>query len=251
MNKPATITFPNAQTAAIVQLQRSESLLQTLNALAIPHPRPTLVLVGGASQLGEPEFQQVRSLFTEVLVPLAEKWRAVVVDGGTDAGVMRLMGQARAAANATFALVGVCPTDLVITPMQKPLQDAVPLEPNHTHFVMVQGDRWGDESETLAKVATAIAGGMPSVTVLINGGEITWQDAKANVDEGRSLIVVEGTGRTADILAAALDQAAQGEAGQDERAVALLASNLVRKVSLAAGMGALTRIIEGLFAAGE
>jgi hypothetical protein len=249
MNQPVTITFPNAQTAAIAQLQGSESLLQVLDALAIPHPRPTLVLVGGASHLGESELQQVRSLFIEALVPLAKKWQAVVVDGGTDAGIMRLMGQARAEANATFALVGVCPRELVITPMQEPLQDAVPLEPNHTHFVMVQGDRWGDESETLAKVATAIAGEMPSVTVLINGGEITWQDAKANVDEGRSLIVVEGTGRTADILAAALDRA--GEMGQDQRAAALLASNLVRKVSLAAGMGALTRIIEGLFAAGE
>jgi hypothetical protein len=248
MPSVATITFANDHTAAIAQFQGSASLSALLVGLGVPQARPTIVLVGGASRLAAADLQRVRSLFTEAIVPLAQKWQAVVVDGGTDAGIMQLMGAARAAAGAKFALVGVCPTALVFVPGQRALRsDVVPLEPHHTHFVMVPGDRWGDESKTLAQVATTIAAGMPSVTVLINGGEITWEDAKANLEERRSLVVVEGTGRTADVLAAAMESEA---AGGDERAVALLRTGLVRKVALAAGSEGLIRVVEEVFAAG-
>ena len=47
-----------------------------------------------------------------------------------------------------------------------------PLELNHSHFVMVPGDEWGDESNWIAQVADTVAGDMASVTLLVNGGEI-------------------------------------------------------------------------------
>jgi SLOG in TRPM, prokaryote len=246
---PITLTFSNDKTALAIRVQSVGGLAETLVNAGLPQNRPTLVLVGGASQLSEEDFQQVQSMVTEAIAPVVQKWQAVVVDGGTDVGVMRLMGQARAELDETFVLVGVCPEAMVTLPGKERAdteKESVVLEPHHTHFVLTSGDRWGAESETLAKVATAIAGEQPSVTVLINGGEITWQDAAWNVKEGRSLIVVEGTGRTADVLAAAM----VGD-GQDERAVALVRSGLVRKVALADGSGALVRIIEELFGVGE
>jgi hypothetical protein len=56
------------------------------------------------------------------------------------------------------------------------------LDERHTHFVLVPGEDWGDESELVSAFATAVARGSRSVTVLANGGAIAWRDAAWSVD---------------------------------------------------------------------
>ncbi|NJK53203.1 MAG: hypothetical protein HC936_11070 [Leptolyngbyaceae cyanobacterium SU_3_3] len=211
--------------ASVVRVDPAVGLAIALREVGLSaQPRRVLVVVGGASKLTKAGHQGVRQLFLEVLAPLAQKWQACVVDGGTDTGVMQLMGQARTAINGTFPLVGVAPIDLATLPNQTPAsEDSAPLEPNHTHFLLIPGSQWGDDSPWIAQVATELANNAASVTVLINGGEITWQDALQNVQQGRSVIVVSGTGRTADLMAAAL----RGEA-TDHRADPLIASGLLK-----------------------
>ncbi len=245
MTQPSTITFSD-HTATVISVESLAEFPDVLDTLNIPRSRPTLVIIGGASRLSEDDYDRVRLLFTEALAPIAQRYQAVVLDGGTDTGVMRLMGQARSELHATFPLIGVSPIDLVTLP-ERPstLEDSAPLEPNHTHFFLVPGDRWGDESHWLAQVASAIAAEAPSITILINGGEVTWEDAAQNVETGRSLIVIAGSGRTADILAAAI----QGTAS-DNRAEKLIQSGLVRSLHLADGSAALARIIEEAFTTG-
>lgn len=238
-----TITFADRTTAKLFRMQSLAELPHLLDRARLPRNCPTLVVIGGASRLSEEDFDRVRRLFVEALVPIAQKWQAVVVDGGTDAGVMQLMGQARAELGASFPLVGVCPAALVTLPNQAVSEDATFLEPHHTHFVLVSGDRWGDESVGMARLATEISRGAASVAILINGGEVTWQDAKANTDEGRLLIVVSGSGRTADILAAAVEGKTI-----EPRAKELIETGLVRPIELAAGSVALAQIIETIFA---
>lgn len=77
------------------------------------------------------------------------------------------------------------------------------------------------------------------MTVLVNGGQIAYDDVERSVQAGRRVVVVAGSGRTADALAGAVD------GGQsDERAMALAASGLVSSVTgrpaggLAAMLGA-------------
>lgn len=244
MSKPSKISFSNGSVAEAIQLDTSTDLTSVLHQLGLEGRHPALVLIGGASKLSPTDFKRLQKLFVKVLAPLAQKWQAVVIDGGTDAGVMRLMGQARSAICADFPLVGITPMGLATLPTQiATAPEAAPLEPHHTHFILVPGSNWGDESFWIAKVASTIADAM-SVTLLINGGEITWKDATQSVEADRSIIVVAGTGRTADILAAAL----YGHSG-DERAETLIASGLVRAIDLDAGADILTAMIEDIFAA--
>ena len=93
--------------------------------------------------------------------------------------------------------------------------------------LLVPGSSWGDEAPWIARVASTIARGRPSVTVLLNGGDIAWTDAEESVADGRPVLAVAGSGRTADELAAA---AAGGPA--DERAAALVRTGLVEAVAL-------------------
>jgi len=48
--------------------------------------------------------------------------------------------------------------------------DAAELERHHTHFVLVPGNEWGDESPWLADVADTLAAGEPSVTIVASSG---------------------------------------------------------------------------------
>ena len=80
---------------------------------------------------------------------------------------MRLLGEAHAAAAPDTSLVGVAAARTVVIPGTPPHgDDAAPLEPHHTHFVLVPGDDWGAEARWIADVATSLAGGTPSVTVV-------------------------------------------------------------------------------------
>lgn len=245
MEKFFNITFAN-RTAAVIPVQSLTELSASLQSIGLDLPsRPVLVIIGGASKLSEADYQQLRRLFLEGLAPVAQQWQACVVDGGTDAGVMKLMGEARTAIAGTFPLIGVTPIGLAALPGTIPQSDeATPLEPSHTHFVLVPGANWGDESAWIAAVASELAGNAPSVAILINGGEITWKDAFCNAEVGRSIVVVAGSGRTADQIAAGL----RGEPA-DERASALIESGLVQAVHLNKGTEALASLLEKMFSA--
>lgn len=235
MQHPVSIEFESGLTAKAFypQADNADTALESalecaLKCLGLKSPRPVLVVVGGASLLSDAARERLRSLFLDVLAPLAESLNACVVDGGTDAGVMQMMGQARYKIGATFPLIGVTSVGLATLPdREPPAEDACPLEPHHTHFLIVPGSQWGDESPWMAKLASTLSGPAPAVTVLINGGQITWVDAARSVDAKLPVVVVAGSGRTADILAAALNGNVT-----DDRAEALIESGLLQAVDL-------------------
>lgn len=214
--------------------------------LGLELDRPTLVLVGGASKLSDADFKKVEDFFGNVLAPLAQELNLTVVDGGTDAGVMRLIGNARASIGGTFPLVGVAPVGLVDLPDQPASgEDSAPLEDHHTHCLLIPGDQWGDESTWIAHVASVLSNNNSSTAILINGGEVTWKDAQSNVAVERTVIVMDGSGRTADILADAI----AGDAVSDQRARPLVESGFLTSLDLSQSLEDLADQIRDRFTA--
>lgn len=200
------IEFGDGHAARVARPRRLAGVAAAVGELGLAGRHRVLVVVGGASGLDEPAKERLRPLFSQVLVPVAKAWNAVVVDGGTDSGVMQLLGQAARTEGASVPLVGVAVDKKVTVPGDAAESRGLSaLERNHTHFVLVPGSSWGDESPWLARVATEIAGGAPSVTVLINGGDIALQDVANSVAARHPVLVIKGTGRAADRIAAALD----------------------------------------------
>jgi hypothetical protein len=230
MDADTTLAFPSGRRARAVRVRDERDLGAALAAFGLERDRPALVLVGGADDL--PDAQGLGPLFAEV-VALAERLGASVVDGGTDAGIMRLAGEAHAAARATFPLVGVAAEATVVLPRAAPEDGDAPLEPNHTHFVFVPGSEWGDEVPWLGRVAAALAGRAPSATLLVDGGDVALRDVEASLQAGRAVVVVAGSGRAADEFATG---AAAG---------AMPASAPVTVLAPAAVPGEVARLLEG------
>ncbi len=197
-----TITLSSRKKTPKTYVQNLSEIKDKLNELKLQPGQPTILLVGGADALDESLAQSLKSLFVENLAPFAEELGAYVVDGGTDAGVMRLMGEARKEIDGTFPLIGVASIDTVNFLGNQPKnQNAADLESNHTHFVFVPGENWGDESPWLHRIASFLSEGSTSVTILINGGEIARKDVENSLVSERSVIVISGTGRLADEIA--------------------------------------------------
>ena len=173
-----------------------------LRTLGVAVRRPVLVSVGGADGM-TPGDLAVMAGALERIIPALDGWGAAIVDGGTDSGVMKVMGRLRAAAGARFPLVGVAAEGTVILPGIPARPEAAALEPHHTQVILVPGQTWGDESPWLSRVATAIAAGQPSLTLVVNGGQITYDDIGHSLQAGLPVIILAGTGRAADTIAAA------------------------------------------------
>jgi SLOG in TRPM, prokaryote len=189
---------------SLIRVTRSGDIPAALEAHGLRLGRPVLVLVGGADAMDWSALTALDRTLRSAVLPLLDRRDATAVDGGTDSGVMRVIGRARSAADHRFPLVGVAADGTVVVPGSGPADpDRVALEPNHTHVVLVPGSEWGDESPWLAEVADVVADGAPTVTVAVNGGEITFDDALASLDRGRPVVILAGTGRTADEIAGA------------------------------------------------
>jgi SLOG in TRPM, prokaryote len=181
---------------------RHAELDAALVRLGVARNVPVILLIGGASGMAADQADAAQAAIREGVAPVAAELGATVVDGGTDAGVMRLAGEARAAlGGAAFALVGVVAEALLLTHAGADQPRAFP-EPNHSHLVVVPGSNWGDETPWLFDVAQWIAGSQPIRTVLVNGGPIARAELEESIRRGIPAIAIRGTGRAADAVGA-------------------------------------------------
>ena len=225
MQEPFVVELGGGSRALGVRVDAAADLVWAVRELDVGG-RAAIVVVGGASGMSGAEGRKLEPLFSDVLAPLAQRLGVTVIDGGSDTGVMRLMGRARGDGGWTFPLIGVIVDELADYSNGSGV-DAVDLEPNHTHLVLVPGSEWGEEAPWLARLATVVAGREGSVTVLVNGGEVSLADVRHSIDSGRHVVVLDGSGRTADALAAAV----RGER-TDATVSALAASGLVHAIDV-------------------
>lgn len=240
MGKTFRLRFNDGHEADAVYVRDDGNLQVALQVINLQAPSSTLVIVGGAAGLSTDYLERLQGLFTDVVCPIAQALNLCIIDGGTDVGVMQLVGRARAKTGATFPLIGVVVEAKAILPNGIALSDdAAALEPNHTHFLLVPGQEWGDEASWIAQVAGSLAGGMPSATLLINGGNIALsQDVPNSVHSRRPVLVVAGSGRAADLLASALRGEPNSSEIQD-----IINSGLIQAIDLEAGSNVLSQAL--------
>jgi hypothetical protein len=187
-------------------VEQATDIPPLVRSLGLGAPLPVLVLIGGAGGMSELQVRELTDYLRRYVLPVVQGVGAVVIDGGTDAGVMRAIGQMRRDSAGGFRLVGVVARGAVgPDPTVARGAATAPIEPNHTDVVVVPGETWGDEAPWLGEVASAIAGLNPSVTLLVNGGEIAYRDMAESLRRDRPVVVLAGSGRTADDVGAAVD----------------------------------------------
>jgi hypothetical protein len=238
------IHFANGNVAEAVRVRQMTEPNHVLALLKMTESAPTIFVTGGASAMTEEDVRRTQEMIAAVAEFAAEN-RAVIVDGGTESGVMQMVGEARKRGSYQFPLIGVSPFGKVSYPnMPNPNAEAE-LEDSHSHFVLVDGDDWGAESEMIVGVAKALSGhGMrPAIGILINGGKIARQEVYLAVSKEIPMLILEGSGRLADEIATAFKT---GKASQ-RILQTILGGGDIQLISTDEGAGALREKLEKRF----
>jgi len=202
------IRFSEEQYSPALRIDTEEDAQIIINTFGLLHPRPALFITGGASRMTEEDVQRTREIMNDGIAHFAEQHNLTVIDGGTEAGVMQMIGEARKMHQYKFPLIGCAPYYKVTYPGSEVIEGAdAPLQAGHSHFVLVNSHEWGGESQTIVNLTRAIAARQrPMIGVLINGGAIAERDvyyATALGDNRIPILVLDGSGRTADNISTA------------------------------------------------
>jgi hypothetical protein len=198
------IRFSNGNQAQAVILPIDASVTELVHTLALPRPGALIMITGGASNMEKHIISELAPLFTDGIAHVAASLEALIIDGGTQAGVMALIGLGVARQQHRPTLLGVAPAGMVTFPGKstgKASSEAVSLDINHSHFVLVETDEWGGETDTMYELAQVFSQSSPSIAMLVNGGDIAKSEVLYNVRQKRPIIIFEGSGRLADEIA--------------------------------------------------
>ncbi|MEO8610782.1 MAG: hypothetical protein ABI690_22990 [Chloroflexota bacterium] len=206
-NKRFVIAFDDGRAAFAVNVPRRFDPHSVGKLLGFNHPQPTIYVTGGASAMSPEDMAATRTVVEKGLARFAEERGAIIIDGGTQAGIPVLIGDSRQKNRFRFPLVGITPLEMARYPgYENDNPHAAPLNTAHSHFVLTAGDEFGDESDMITQLTDALSGSgeQPALGILINGGKIAREEVYARTTSEKlsfPLIVLEGTGRFADILA--------------------------------------------------
>jgi hypothetical protein len=203
--KKNTITFANGNRAVVVTARREASATAILAVLGIASPHAVIMIFGSVAGLDDSRKAHLATLFADGITSVAAELGALIIDGGTQSGVMTMIGEAVAGFPRTLQLLGIAPKGKIAHPQiagAASASDGAPLEANHSHFVLVESNEWGGETTKMLELARAF--NAPIVAILVNGGAIAADEALQSVRNGWPLLVIEGSGRFADELSVAV-----------------------------------------------
>ncbi|XP_048236497.1 transient receptor potential cation channel subfamily M member-like 2 isoform X3 [Haliotis rufescens] len=192
---------------------------------------------------------RLKEVFRRGLMKAALSTDAWIVTGGTNAGVMKHVGEAvrdfglTTEAHKKVICIGVAPwgcvqeKELLIDDMgkwpalhrivndPKPKQSC--LDPNHTHFILVDNGTQqqfaveipfrGKLENEIAKQKTATGSGVPVVLLVLEGGPGTLETCKSAIQNNTPAVIIKGSGRAADILAFAYQHATEKEVEVEDK----------------------------------
>lgn len=220
-----------------VRCQPQDDPRAVLRRLGLVQPRPALFVSGGARQIA-PEHEALASGLLHGVARAAAALDLVLVSGGTNCGVMALLGTACADLPQPPPLIGVLPSGMLAQ------RGPAILEPHHSHFLLVEGEDWGTESGWLSRLTVALTGGQhPCLGLLINGGRVARRDLTAALEQGLSVWVLQGSGRLADELA----RARQGATVSDPQLHQLAQAPALKIIRASIGAAALEQRLRSYF----
>lgn len=231
------IQFQNFNQARYLLTRPNADPLEVIRQSGLSQPRAVILISGGADSITPRQYRKLQPLFSGGIAQAALSAKAAIIDGGTDSGVMRLMGQGLVDRRAGLpvnlqekdlpVLIGMAPYSKVTFPGDSQADkkqggaafsagQLIQLEPNHTHFILVQEEDWGCETSLMYRVGRAMVDGLAparadetpgqkcKAAVILAGGNpkgVARDEILLAVRNGWPIIVIEGSGGLADRVA--------------------------------------------------
>jgi len=256
-----SIFFPGNRTAQAIRLSQFQKAESIAERLALKPYHAVILILGGTCQIEESLIPRLTQLFVRGIARAAFESDALIIDSGGHGGVSALMGKGVASRGIESNLIGVAPASKLIFPNSQTGEIAA--EPNHSRFVLVEGDDWGCETATLFDLVGVLASSsisgrldslekklsVPVLAILANGGQVSINEALNAVRKNLPLIVVEGSGGMADQIAAAWKQ--KDSLPEDPDMAEIIADGNIQVHSLDYPINAIQWLIQREIGAGQ
>ena len=201
---PQEIYFPNKNKATILVPPPDTDAAQIQSALALEDPNAILLVIGALPKVTDTVNSRLTQLLSRGVAKTAAKLEALIIDNGQDKGITAMIGQGVADRGYHSNLVGVAPVKKVTFPegvAGEGLSGDIPLDHNHSHFVLTDGDQWAEATHTMYQMAARLGREKPVITILIGGDDLTKTQVLQSVRNDWPIIVIKGTGHLADEIA--------------------------------------------------
>ena len=241
-----THPLPDGRTLKLLQAEVGDAPADWVTALGLGAPVAVVVVAGGDDALPDTLRPRVTQLLARGLLRTlndladqpAGQASACCLLRASGSGVPALLGQAAADSGGSVHVLGVGPAARLSVP-GTPAVGTEPTVAGLSHLLCTPGAAWGDELAAKFNLAQALAApGNRSATqaapqplvLLIGGGADAVTEVLLAVRRGWPVLLVEGSGGTADALAR---QLAQGQADGDDPVVAeILADGRFTRITL-------------------
>lgn len=198
----------------------------------MPKPKLVISVTGGAKIKLKP---RLKNGFSKGLVKVATTTNALIITGGSHNGCMKLVGEAfkNNALSIDLAqrivLLGITnwgsvankeklvkdpnsnpsiPVEYDMIKQPSPYYKSELLDPNHSHFLLVDDStvKFGGETQFRAAVEAEVSKkyNIPLVVLVVGGGPRTIDLIFESANKGSPVVLLEGSGESADIMAFAL-----------------------------------------------
>jgi hypothetical protein len=197
-------------------------------------PKVLISVTGGAQDFDMPS-SKLEQVFNRGMLRAAQNINAWIIDGGLDAGVMQYVGRAvKEVAISDVPCIGIAshkmvilnemlsesyehgkdrPAEYVANQPNTPMKAA--LNPNHTHFILVDSPvaNWGQEILFRSELEKYLRDkfDIPLVLIVVNGGPGTLETVGEAAKNNVAIVVVQGSGRACDAIAALVGRARANE----------------------------------------
>jgi hypothetical protein len=216
-----TFEFDQDRKARAVIVTQDVEPGEILKKLGLEQGGKVILLAGSTAHLDEAHKERVTTLFNQGVAEAADA-KTIIIDSATQEGIAELIGQSTSDLQQKPVLLGVAPLDKVILPGSQEDQSGLqPLDPNHTHFVLVRSDQWQVVARLMFDLGETLASAPPhsppstdcelappkpklSLTMILVGDtshQVSPIEVLTCVRRGWSLTVVEGSGGLTDEIA--------------------------------------------------
>lgn len=198
--QPKIVQFTKHIKASLIEVDANEDAAKALQLVGVDNYNASVVMHSGSGNMSATYLEKLNQLFTHGLARFAEDHQVLIADGGTNVGGAKLIGRGRRKLKGTFPLIGLCPSKKITYPNgPSRTRNRWSLNRHHSHFIIVDGDEFGDESPLLIKLVDAKK--VPKLALIVNGGEIVQEECEKHAQNGTPILTLKGSGRFADKLA--------------------------------------------------
>ena len=107
-NQQFTIIFENGNQAKAVRIAADGDCALATKELGFTDTHPVIFISGGASKMSDEDKRLTTNILQEV-AKFAEEHGAIIIDGGTESGIMQMIGDVRDPTLHKFSLIGISP----------------------------------------------------------------------------------------------------------------------------------------------